>query len=229
MTAIALCTVAATACNLDKALKVQDVDVATPESVITKAGLPVLYAGGRADFQVQFTGTDASVTFPGLLTDELRDIDTFPTRIEVDQRGTQRTKITRFLPDGASVEYEERTPAVTKDTRAMPRFTLDPLSTVYVMRALPIAAGQTLSTPLTDDGRTYQMRVKVSGPEAVTTSLGRFAAWKLTSTVTEVGAPADSAHHVTAWISNDARRLPLKIEIVGAIGNFSLTLVSVTG
>ena len=91
MTAIALCTVAATACNLDKALKVQDVDVATPESVITKAGLPVLYAGGRADFQVQFTGTDASVTFPGLLTDELRDIDTFPTRIEVDQRATQRT------------------------------------------------------------------------------------------------------------------------------------------
>src|SRR5689334_16501348 len=64
MTAAALLTVATTACNLDKALKVQDVDVATPESVNNKSGLPVLYAGGRADFQNQFTGTDASVTFP---------------------------------------------------------------------------------------------------------------------------------------------------------------------
>jgi hypothetical protein len=78
-----------TGCSLDRALKVTDVDVATPESVNSAAGLDVLYAGGRADFQNAVTGTDAAVTMPGLLTDELRDIDTFPTRIEVDQRQTQ--------------------------------------------------------------------------------------------------------------------------------------------
>src|SRR6185295_11814994 len=38
-----------------------------------------------------------------------------------EERGTQRTKITRFLPSGTNIEYEERTPAVAKDTRAVPR------------------------------------------------------------------------------------------------------------
>jgi hypothetical protein len=78
-------------CDLNKTLNVDDVDVATPESVASKAGLPVVYAGGRADFQLAVGGTDHAVTFPGLLSDELRDIDTFPTRIEVDQRNTQIT------------------------------------------------------------------------------------------------------------------------------------------
>jgi hypothetical protein len=91
LSALALGGLAATACNLDQVLKVNDVDVATPASVSNAAGLPVLYAGGLADFQAEFTSTDGSVTMPGLLTDELRDIDTFPTRIEVDQRSVQVT------------------------------------------------------------------------------------------------------------------------------------------
>jgi hypothetical protein len=193
-------------------------------------------AGGRAAYYLVAEGRPTSLLnalyHVYYKADALLDTQTLvpvESSTFAEERGRQRTKITRFLPDGTNVEYEERTPAVTKETRPVPRFTLDPLSTVYVMRALPIAAGQTLTTPLTDEGRTFQMRVKVTGPEAMTTSLGTFAAWKLTSTVIEVGAPADSAHHVTAWISTDARRLPLKIEILGAIGNFALTLVSVTG
>src|SRR5262245_47251779 len=78
MTMAAALGIAASACNLDQTLKVQDVDVATPGSVDNPSGLNVLYAGGRADFQQAFSGTDAAVTMPGLMTDELRDIDTFP-------------------------------------------------------------------------------------------------------------------------------------------------------
>src|SRR6185437_2211300 len=79
------------ACSVDRALTVGDVDVATPGTLNNAAGLPVLYGGGLSDFQQAFTGIDAAITFPGVLTDELRDIDTFPTRIEVDQRNTQLT------------------------------------------------------------------------------------------------------------------------------------------
>src|SRR3954453_21205032 len=94
-TSLAGFALAATACNLDKTLKVQDVDVATLDNLFNKAGLAVLYGGALSDFQVELTGTDASVTMPGLLTDELRDSDTFPTRIEVDQRhGTMAGSLT---------------------------------------------------------------------------------------------------------------------------------------
>jgi hypothetical protein len=87
MASLAIAGISATACNLDKTLKVADVDVATPESTASIAGLPVVYAGGLADFQQQINYVDGTVDLPGLLTDELRDIDTFPTRISVDQRG----------------------------------------------------------------------------------------------------------------------------------------------
>jgi len=95
ITSVAIAGVALTACNLDKTLKVDDVDNATAGSVVSASALPVLYAGGLSDFAVAVNGTDAAVTMPGLLTDELRDIDTFPTRIEVDQR-----KITVTAADG---------------------------------------------------------------------------------------------------------------------------------
>jgi hypothetical protein len=93
-TLAALGAIAFGACSVDRTLSVADVDVATLTNLDNPAGLPVLYGGGLADFQQSFTGTDHAITMPGLLADELRDIDTFPTRIEVDQRHTQVTNST---------------------------------------------------------------------------------------------------------------------------------------
>jgi starch-binding outer membrane protein, SusD/RagB family len=90
MSAAALVAIAATACNLDKTLNVEDPDVATPGSVSTSAGLAVVYAGARSEFENAYSGApDNAQTLPGLLVDELHDIDTFPTRIEVDQRNVK--------------------------------------------------------------------------------------------------------------------------------------------
>jgi hypothetical protein len=90
-TAAMIAGLSLSACNLDRQLDVQDVDVATLTNLNNPAGLPVLFGGGLSDFQRALTDVDAAITFPGLLTDELRDIDTFPTRIEVDQRNIQTT------------------------------------------------------------------------------------------------------------------------------------------
>ena len=101
---LALVGIAASACNLDKTLKVTDVDNTDPSSVINAAGLPTLYAGGLADFAVSVNGTDATVTLPGLLADELRDIDTFPTRIEVDKRDITTTAADRLQANNATIQ-----------------------------------------------------------------------------------------------------------------------------
>jgi len=111
----------AEACSVDRLLNVQDVDVATPGSLDSKAGLPVLYAGGISETMVALTGTDHAITMPGLMTDELQDIDTFPTRIEVDQRNVQVTNGTvqtwfrqmhraRAALERASTNYEKYDP-----------------------------------------------------------------------------------------------------------------------
>jgi hypothetical protein len=88
-TSLALSALALAACSVDELLEVEDVDVSTPESAQDPAAINVVYAGALAEVQNSYTCTDCTVTLPGLLTDELRDIDTFPTRIEVDQRAMQ--------------------------------------------------------------------------------------------------------------------------------------------
>lgn len=128
-------------CSLDKTLAVSDVDVALPSTVDNAAGLPVLYAGARAELQVAIGYVDAAVTLPGLMTDELRDIDTFPTRIQVDQRNVDVTNgtvqgwyremhLSRTQLEGAIAAYGRYDP---KNVRVAELHALDGF--VYVMFA----------------------------------------------------------------------------------------------
>jgi hypothetical protein len=76
-------------CNTDKILSVTDPDVALPSALTGAAALPTLRAGAIGDFGAAFdgpTGDVEQVTLAGLLSDELVNTETFPTRIEIDQR-----------------------------------------------------------------------------------------------------------------------------------------------
>ncbi len=86
----ALILAGAAACSPDAVLNVEDPDVATPGSLADKSALPVLRTGSIGDFAVAFDGGDDNVvTYTGLLADELLNAETFPTRIEIDQRSVQ--------------------------------------------------------------------------------------------------------------------------------------------
>jgi len=77
------------ACNTDDILQVTDPDVARPEALQGAAALPTLRAGAIGNFGVAYNGGNADVEqihLSGLLSDELINTETFPTRIEIDQR-----------------------------------------------------------------------------------------------------------------------------------------------
>jgi hypothetical protein len=77
------------ACNSDKLLKVTDPDVARPEALQGAAALPAQRAGAVGNFGVAFNGGAADVEqvhLSALLSDEFINTETFPTRIEIDQR-----------------------------------------------------------------------------------------------------------------------------------------------
>jgi len=77
------------ACDLDELLTVEDPDVASPGSLDNPQALPAVLAGAQAEFQLAFSGTtgdEGHVNLSGLFTDELLNAESFPTRIEVDQR-----------------------------------------------------------------------------------------------------------------------------------------------
>ena len=54
--AIASVALVAMACDPQKALKVQDVDVVTPSSLNSKSSLPTILATTTSQFQIAFSG-----------------------------------------------------------------------------------------------------------------------------------------------------------------------------
>ena len=77
------------ACNSDNLLKVTDPDVARPEALQGAGALPAQRAGAIGNFGVALNGGASDVEqvhLSGLLSDELINTETFPTRIEIDQR-----------------------------------------------------------------------------------------------------------------------------------------------
>ena len=77
------------ACNANDVLQVTDPDVAKPESLQGATAIPTLRAGAIGNFGVAYNGGNADVEqthLSGLLSDELINTETFPTRIEIDQR-----------------------------------------------------------------------------------------------------------------------------------------------
>ena len=94
----ALLAFVATACSPDRILEVEDIDVAQPPAVQGPTALPSLLAGAIGDFGTAFNGNMQStglaldlnqVTLSGSISDEFINTETFPTRIEVDQRQQQ--------------------------------------------------------------------------------------------------------------------------------------------
>jgi SusD family. len=86
---------ASSACSTDKILTVTDPDVAPSSYLNSAAALPIVLGGAVASFHAAFTGTgdvnesSGQIGYSGLLSDELRSSDTFPTRDFVDQRVIQ--------------------------------------------------------------------------------------------------------------------------------------------
>jgi starch-binding outer membrane protein, SusD/RagB family len=92
--ATALLTVAMLGCKTDDLLQVTDPDVARPDALTGVAAIPTLRAGAIGDFGVAFNGSNADVEqvhMSAMIADEFINTETFPTRIEIDQRAMSLT------------------------------------------------------------------------------------------------------------------------------------------
>lgn len=146
-----------------------------------------------------------------------------------NENGRTRYKASKFQGNG-TVDYEIRTRTSARSTLRVGPSTLDPLGAIYVLRALPLKAGQApVSIPITDSGRLYTMRVTVQGRESVSAGVGLTTATKLGVTLTRADGKAADASGLSLWISEDARRLPVKIVGALPVGSFQATLAKVAG
>ena len=158
--------------------------------------------------------------------DSLLDVHTLvPQRASIysEEGSRHRNRVTTFDQVKHRARYEVQTATlVTKDLSIAP-FSQDALGAIYVLRAIALKPGDTFSIPVCDAGESYTVKVAVGGVETVKTGIGEVRAWRLTPTLP--GSVA--ARQLAIWISDDARRLPVRMEAQVAVGLFELVLKSV--
>ena len=135
----------------------------------------------------------------------------------------RRMRATRFDQAARVGHFEVQTATVVTKDIPLPAYAQDALSAIYVIRALPLRERLKLTMPVVDGDDVYRVEVMVTGHETVTTPIGQFLAWKITPTV--LGATGSSpGGGFSLWISDDARRLPLRMEAEMPVGRFVLSL-----
>jgi hypothetical protein len=140
----------------------------------------------------------------------------------------RRMTSTRFDQAGRNVHVEMKTATVVTKDLQVPPYAQDSLSAIYVLRALPLGTKLKLTMPVVDGDDVYRVRVAVIGHENITTPLGQFLAWKITPTVLDARGKAQG-RAFSLWISDDSRRLPLRMEADMSVGRFVLSLREARG
>ena len=136
----------------------------------------------------------------------------------------QRMKTTTFNHPAKTAKYEVQTATHVERDLSLPGFTQDALSALYVLRSIPMKAGEKFNMPVTDAGDLYKVQMQVGAVEPVKTGIGTVNGLKIVPVVTMTkGTPPRG---LAVWLSDDPRRLPLKIEAQLAVGKFTVTLRS---
>ena len=133
-----------------------------------------------------------------------------------------RTKVTTFDRSAKKAHYEVQTATLVKKELAIPAYAQDGLAALYVLRTIALKPGDTFSMPICDAGESYTVQITVGGVETVKTGIGDVRAWKITP-VLPAGNPG-GAKRLSLWLSDDPRRLPVRMQAQLAVGSFDLIL-----
>jgi uncharacterized protein DUF3108 len=149
----------------------------------------------------------------------------------LSQRGTlyseegsdKTTGTTRFDRAARRASYERVTESTTKTDFSILPGTQDGLAAFYTIRARAFKPGEHFAVPVSDSGGMYSVQLEVAQPETVRVPLGEFNAWNLKIGITDAqGQPVWKS--IALWVSNDARRLPVKMQAELPVGSFVLVL-----
>lgn len=139
------------------------------------------------------------------------------------ENGRQRLKETRFDQARRAATFQMTTSTTTTQDQSLSGPTHDALSALFALRTLALRPGSNTSFGVSDSGSLYRVTANVGGRETLQTGVGALPAWKIVPAVRDSqGQPVGRG--LAVWVSDDARRLPLKIQAQMSVGTFVLTL-----
>ena len=102
--------------------------------------------------------------------------------------------------------------------------TYDSLSSIYFMRSSELVPGQSIFFDIYGFKHPWNTEVRVVKKDEITTPLGRFKTLMMTSQLKFNGVSA-RVGNATFWLTDDSRRIPVRIKTNLKVGEITLTLV----
>ncbi len=152
--------------------------------------------------------------------DSLVDIYTLlPQRASIFSREAGRQQMKETLFDQRRHRATFTIAANRGREFAIPAGTQDPLSALFWLRTLQMKTGLRVTLPVSFNGSVYRVEMMVAGREPI----GNRRAWRVTP-VSPAGADEAVPRKMVLWISDDGRRVPIRMDVQLAVGTFELIL-----
>jgi hypothetical protein len=104
----------------------------------------------------------------------------------------------------------------------------DPLSSLYVVRTLPLKVGESVYLPIFDRGKTWMTEIQVLARERLQLPVGTINTLKV-KPLLRTGGIFRREGDLLIWLSDDAQRVPVQMQARITIGSVSARLVQVKG
>ena len=150
---------------------------------------------------------------------------------KLDEQGKRvRTSEAVFDPKEQKVTWTERDP---NDPRRDPRVVNssfegaahDIITAIYFLRTQPLTPGQRLELNVSDSGRVFRVPFTVfAEKKALKTAVGRVGVVRVEVGVFGAGRLIEDEGQMTLWLTNDARRLPVRARLSSGYGTIDITL-----
>lgn len=155
---------------------------------------------------------------------------------KLDEQGKRaRASVAEFDRRADRVTWTERNP---NDAQAAPRVVTnllrdaahDFISALYFLRTQPLAPGQKSELVVSDSGETYRIPVTVGERKTQRSVVGKVATLRVDLGVFGAGRLfPDRKGTMTLWLTDDARRLPVRARVEADLGTLDIKLKKVTG
>ena len=116
-------------------------------------------------------------------------------------------------------------------TQILMRDTFDPMSLIYAIRHVPLQPETLFYLPTTNGKRLVDTEVVVAEKDIIQVPAGRFKSILLQPDTQEMQGifRKSKGAGIDLWVSDDYRKIPLKMKSKVVVGSFSVELVSVEG
>lgn len=153
-------------------------------------------------------------------------LQSYRSTFVAEEKSSRKTAVTTFDRPRRRVNYELTDETKTTSEYSVPPDAQDGLAAFYLLRARGVKTGERFSIPVADSGTVFTASFNVGPVEQIKVPYTTTTAWNIQVSLTDSNNQL-VWKNTALWMTNDARRLPIKLQAELPVGHFVLALKEV--